>query len=323
MNFANYQKSSFSDLLRQYYSVYYLKPYDAVNDAANAYSFQGFPWKSPACEIGTGDGLFSFVMHGGRLPIAEDRYNQCNPGQSGDIYNHYDPDAKPKLANPAHFGYALGVDGNDFHLRKCRDFDLYEKLLRCPSEDLAEVPAESFNTVFFYVYHGLQDYEASVKEAHRILKPGGTLNILTYADRIRTHFPCYEYGEQLPGEQGRYFKRLDGGRYVELAAGYSRSLQQWKTLFTQIGFEIRQIMTQVDPVAWTFYDVQTRPFLKSLIEFDKHLAKEELKVSLKAKFIECTFAPLLEFAELFAKPRTLPLTGNPQTDVFLSFSLEK
>ncbi len=78
------------ELLESYLNLYYLKPFDAINDAANASSLRQFDWKQPICEIGTGDGVFSFIMQGGSCFLESDRYDHFNPKIDGDIYKDYD-----------------------------------------------------------------------------------------------------------------------------------------------------------------------------------------------------------------------------------------
>lgn len=311
---------SFEELLKSYFGVYYLKPFDAVNDAANAFSMQKFAWEAPLCEIGTGDGMFSFFLHGGKLRLEDDRYSQCNTKLSGDIYNTYDKAVPPKVLTPAARKFAFGIDGNPVHLTKCKDFGHYETLVESPAEQFSKVPTGSMQTVFFYVYHGLKDYEGALKEAVRVLREHGELYLLAYSDSVRDAFPCHTLS-QLPGKQGEYFSKLDNGRRDELCS-YAKSLKEWEQCFSNVGLKVEEVQTQVSPLAWKFYDVQTRPFLKALIEWDQDLAKQGLKTGMKKAWMDHLFPPLLQFAEQFALPRQLKgATDTP--DVFLTFRLKK
>ena len=64
--------------LWNYLNIYFLKPFDAVNDTLTATLIRKFNWNIPYLEIGSGDGVFSYVMHGGKFPVWFDRYIDVN-----------------------------------------------------------------------------------------------------------------------------------------------------------------------------------------------------------------------------------------------------
>ena len=66
---------SFSFLrLWNYLNIYFLKPFDAVNDTITSDLLLKFNWKKNYVELGSGDGMFSYIMHGNSFPIWFDRY---------------------------------------------------------------------------------------------------------------------------------------------------------------------------------------------------------------------------------------------------------
>ena len=68
--------SFFFSFLRlwKYLNIYFLKPFDAVNDTITSDLLLKFKWKNNYLEIGSGDGMFSYIMHGNSFPIWFDRY---------------------------------------------------------------------------------------------------------------------------------------------------------------------------------------------------------------------------------------------------------
>ena len=66
---------SFSFLrLWNYLNIYFLKPFDAVNDTITSDLLLKFNWEKNYVELGSGDGMFSYIMHGNSFPIWFDRY---------------------------------------------------------------------------------------------------------------------------------------------------------------------------------------------------------------------------------------------------------
>jgi len=66
------------------------------------------------------------------------------------------------------------------------------------------------------------------------------------------------------GKLREYFLGLDNGRYLELSQ-IAKSSAQWTDFFRDVGFSVDDRANGLSPVAWKFYDIQTRPFLKALI----------------------------------------------------------
>ena len=50
--------------LWHFQNLYFLKPHDAVNDTLTAGILSKLDWNGPVVELGSGDGVFSYVMHG-------------------------------------------------------------------------------------------------------------------------------------------------------------------------------------------------------------------------------------------------------------------
>ena len=55
--------------LWRYFGLYFLKPFDAVNDTLTASLIRRLDWEGRFLEIGSGDGFYSYVLHGGAPPL--------------------------------------------------------------------------------------------------------------------------------------------------------------------------------------------------------------------------------------------------------------
>lgn len=314
-------------LLRRYLQVYWLKPFDAVNDTANALALRQFPWDEPILEVGGGDGVFSFIMHDGEFIFTDDRYDQSNPRGSGDIFDVYGNGLPLTIKQYASRSYEVGVDLKRSHVLKCRETGVYRSLVVSPPEPLPFASA-SFKTVFLYFPHGLiekrntLDYERALKEMRRVLRPDGTLLMTAVNRTIADYFVCYPLHQFFKhrGWEGlaNYFKHLDGGRYVEITR-FGRTYSEWEKLLRQAGFTLVEATTQVTPLAWQIYDFQTRPALRQLIYWSWFLRRVHLKRIVKGVWIYTWLPLLVVFYLAFARPRRLALGSMEKAGVFFAF----
>lgn len=301
------------DLLKRYLRMYWLKPFDALADTANAWALRQFSWEAPILEIGGGDGVFSFIMHGGEFAPADDRFDQTDPGRTGDIYDVYRPQQPLTVRRLAGRTYRAGLDLKTSHLLKCQETRLYESLLLGEPAPLPFAPA-SFRTVFLYFPHGLVergarlDYPRTLAEIRRVIRADGTLLMTAMNHTIVNYFTCHRVAERLArcGLQrgAAYFGKLDGGRFAEIGT-LGRSLEQWRAVLAGAGFRLVDVWTHVTPFAWRVYDVQTRPVLRPLIRSARFFRRIGLKGFVKAIWIAGWLPCLSFFYSKFAKPRRL------------------
>ena len=311
--------TSSAALLKRYLQMYWLKPFDAVNDTANAQALLQFPWEAPILEVGGGDGVFSFIMHGGEFDPADDRFDQADPARPGDMFDVYWPQRPLTRRGSSGLQYSVGVDLKWSHLLKSRATGLYRDLA-VASPAALPFKAGAFRTVFLYFPHGLIErgdrlsYERTLAEIRRVLTPDGALLMTAMSDQVANHFLCYDASKSCERAGWRrvaaYFARLDGGRFNELAA-LGRSLASWRILLEQSGFRLVDARAQVSPLAWQIYDIQTRPVLRPLIGVVDRLRASGLKPLLKRLALFCAFPALLAFYHLWAKPVRVSVDSDP------------
>ena len=300
-------------LLRKYLQLYWLKPFDAVNDTANAWALRQFDWQEPILELGSGDGVFSFIMHGGEYIFTDDRYDQSNPKDSGDIFDVYHKDRPLTIKNRASIFYNIGVDLKWSHIQKCKETGLYKHLVVSPPAPLPFAD-HSFKTVFLYFPHGLIEreeqlrYQETLKEIRRVLHPDGIVLMTALNQNISKFFICHQLYRFLfrikMWRLSRYFQNLDAGRYREIS-GLSLAPDEWQELFKQSGFELSDAWTHIKPFAWRVYDFQTRPILRLLIQWNWSLKRLGFKKLFKFCSVMFCLPILGVFYLLFAKPKRI------------------
>ena len=248
--------------LWRYLNIYFLKPFDAVNDTLTSTILYQLEWEDEFCEVGSGDGMFSFIMHGGSFPLSFDRYLLVNTKLNDDIFDvHKENILKTKCSvDDPHLMYCF--DAKVSHLRKVREIGYAKKSLVVSYEELPILDS-SLPFIFCYTPHGLKDHGDAIREISRVTTNGGRIIILVYDEKFKSDFICYQIGAALKGRIGKYFNKLDAGRYQEIT-NMSRSQTEWKDLFDECGLIIEDKQSGLSGFAWRVYDIQTRPILKSL-----------------------------------------------------------
>lgn len=282
--------------LWNYFNLYFLKPFDAINDTLTASLLSRFDWSEEFVEIGSGDGVYSYVMHGGTFPLSFDRYLLTDLSQD-DIFNSHSQNILPCTKSIAFPSIEKAIDAKQSHVIKIKEIGFARKAI-CASYENLPILTESVEAVFYYTPHGLKSHGQAIREAYRILQPGGRMLILLYESDFKSAFLCNRLARLFPGFLGRYFENLDKGRYDEIT-NLSKSPQEWEDFFSRYGFSIQKSHAGLSSFAWKVYDIQTRPLLKPLIRLFNGFPKL-LRTFFKLIWMAFWFPILVIFYFLFS-----------------------
>ncbi len=250
--------------LWNYLNIYFLKPFDAVNDTLTASLLKDYNWETPYIEIGSGDGMFSYIMHGGKFPIWFDRYLNIDLKKK-DIFDTHQMNKNLPLKKIKNIKNLCAIDSKENHIKKIKEIGFADKAILSKYEKLP-FKNESFHSLFLYTPHGLDNYDMCIKECNRTLDKDGNMIVLNFNKSIKDYFICHKLSKQVKGNLYDYLKSLDNGRHDEIT-NLSKSLEEWHLFFNKLGFKIIKFNQGLNPIAWMFYDIQTRPFLQPLIKF--------------------------------------------------------
>lgn len=302
--------------LWKYLNIYFLKPFDAVNDTLTSAILRQMDWQEEYLEVGSGDGMFSFIMHGGSFPLSIDRYLLTDTKISGDIYDYHKENVLKTKNQPSKPKLTCCFDAKESHLRKVREIG-YAKYSSIVSYEKLPVRDCGQQFIFCYTPHGLKDHGDAIREIARVLDHGGRLIILVYDKSFTQDFVTYRIGRSMKGSIGRYFRNLDSGRYDEITA-MSRSKPEWKALFDDCGLLVENMESGLSGLAWRVYDIQTRPILKPLIDIFG-LLPTYLRTPLKCIWMIILYPFLLLFY-LILSNRMIKLGGY---DCYIAYQLQK
>ena len=254
--------------LWRYLNIYFLKPFDAVNDTLTSYLiFKKHKLEKNYLELGSGDGMYSFIMSGGKFPINFDRYIDVSLKKK-DIFDTHKKEIKiyqnKNLTRPY-----LSIDTKENHVKKIREIGFSKYTQASKLENIKLKNKNKFSLIFFYTAHGLNDFKKSVQQAKKLLKKNGKILILVFDDFVKKNFVCYKMSKKkfFPA----FFKKIDN---------YSKTTEDWINFFEKNGLKVSKISSGLSGTAWKVYDVQTRPILYFLIRFF-NIFPSFLRVSLK------------------------------------------
>ena len=210
--------------LWRYLNIYFLKPFDAVNDTLTASLLKEHNWSTPFVEVGSGDGMFGYIMHGGKFPLWFDRYVSVDLKKK-DIFDTLNEKANLNLKKINNFKNLHSIDAKKSHVEKIKEIGFAENAILSDYETL---PFEdsSIDSIFLYTPHGLKNYQLCVEECFRILKSKGRLVVLNYDKSIEKNFLSYNLSKKFIGNWSNYFRSIDNGRFEEITKVISDSLKK-------------------------------------------------------------------------------------------------
>ena len=202
-----------SDFLRRYLAV--APAALAVERAVECEILQQQPFVRPILDIGCGDGIFAGILFDEKLDT--------------------------------------GIDLDPAEIARAKKLNAYNELIVCPGDAIPK-PDQTFNTILSNsVLEHIPDLVPVLKEAHRLLAPGGAFFVTIPTDRLEHN-----------SAPARLFAWL-GWKKLELQYGefhnsfwhhhnvYSRD--GWRDVFNSVGFEVIDDCIYASPDFSGFYDL--------------------------------------------------------------------
>lgn len=301
--------------LWRYHSLYFLKPHDAVNDTLTSSLLRRLDWSGPVVEIGAGDGVFSYVMHGGSFPLWFDRYLLTDLSMS-DIYDSHKSNVLQPSVSLDYPNLKIAIDAKVSHVSKIKEIGFAKDYYVAAYEELP-MKSSSVEKIFYYTPHGLKNHDAAIVEAARVLQTGGRMLILLYDIKFKDSFLCHRLANFFGGRLSIYFSKLDNGRFDEITR-LAKSRDEWQDFFKLHGFEIECCRSGLSSIAWKAYDIQTRPLLKFLIRFFEILPRN-VRSTIKLLWMLICYPYLVFFYFLFSNDY-LKFDG---VDCYLAYQVKK
>jgi SAM-dependent methyltransferase len=267
--------------LRSYLCAYWLRPENAVWRVMDWMAIKDFVFEKPMVDLACGDGINSFIMMGGDLPLTWDDSMETRPVTPEeyfagvDIYNYSDQSRRPEVAiSPPPKIFDLGVDWKEDLVDKAKLMKAHEAYLVHDLNNPLPLEAESFATVFSNSIYWVKNVEGLLREIRRVLKPGGRfLGLLT-----NNNMHNFMFYQQYLATGNKIFDYLDRGRFQH--SHHKVGEEEWRQLFAGAGLKVNRMIPYISRRMVEIQEVGLRPIAPVLIKMANSLApakRQEIK----------------------------------------------
>ncbi len=283
------------DFVDAHLNVYWLRPEAALWDAIASAVISRADFESPSVDIGAGNGIFSFITAGGAFSLGYDWYRNVDPAgfwQNKDIYDAFErsPDATVIVRCPDYqIDYA--VDAKESLLRQAAGLRFYRETRLADADGPWPFDDQSFQTVFSNILYWLRSPEHSLREIHRILRPGGQALLCLQDHRFKEYCVSYRWQE----ERSELLRLLNRGRSE--SSYWTTSYEEYAALAKGIGFRVADHVTYLSPMTLRAWDIGLRPLSPVLIRMTRMLSEED-RQSVKTEWMEICRPFLTEMIDL-------------------------
>ena len=301
-----HRNTELNKMIESFSELYWLKPVDIVWDAVNAYHIRNMiKDKEIILDLGCGDGLYTALMFGGRLPKEYDRFistktqhQKIGKNQEGDIYKH--PSKIKGLEKKPKRKINYGLELKQYHIDIAKSLGIYERILK---GSFNKIPLDNtiIDKIFsIFAFYWGDDLDIQVNEVRRVLKMEGEFIVNLPSEHLFDLHIAKRISEETDYSDNlrKFMKVLDGGRR-KLTCRYARSLKEWKLYFEKHGFEFIEAVPVVNEIMFVLQDISQRPFLPFLFQmFDLDTLrqnKDKIKQYLCTKVYPKLIDHLLEY----------------------------
>lgn len=279
--------------LEEHLNVYWLRPEAALWDSVASTAISREPWRSPSLDLGSGNGIFSFITAGGAFTLDYDWYRNADPGgfrENRDIYDCFVQGPRPGwIARRPSIPVDTALDAKPNLLRQAEALGFYHRTVTADANLPLPFSEESFQTIFSNILYWLDSFETSLREIRRILRPGGRALLCLPHPRFREICESYQWREK----SSELLRLLNRGR--DESSRWSVTEKDVEDRARTAGLRIVSLTRYLSPTTLRFWDVGLRPLIAVLIRMTGMLSEDDRR-RIKEDWME-TARPLL--CELF------------------------
>ena len=276
--------STFSQLL----NLYWLRPETALWRELDIRAMCDFKVVSPSLDLGSGDGIFSFVRANGQINNKYDVFQNISINgyfDNKDVYDHDENEIKNfDIISKTNYSFDYGLDLKKSLLNKSEKLGIYKNLIEGNILNKLPFESSSFNSIFSNILYWIPDINFVLSEINRVLKPNGTLCIML-PDKQFAEYSFYNtHYFKNKNQNWKFLKYIDRGRHSSNIKQLKHE-NEWIELLTKFNFEIISHNKHLRMPASRIWDIGLRPIFPILHKM-VNLIDEKNKFEIKNEWIE-------------------------------------
>ena len=267
-------------------------------DAIASSIISQFPILSPALDLGSGNGLSSFITAGGAFSLEYDRYKNVDPRGFWENKDIYDTVVEPPkkewiIQDPKHrIDYALDVKVN--LLRQAQALGFYRHAVVADANYPLPLEDRTFQTIFSNMLYWLSSPESSLEEILRVLRPNGRALLCLQDHKFKDCCLSYRWREL----NSEVLRLLNRGRSESNL--WTISYKELMGLAGTLGFKVIYHTYYLSPLTLKAWDIGLRPLSPVLIKMISKLTAAD-RLSIKSEWMDILRPFLVELYELDRK----------------------
>lgn len=271
------------NFLDEHLNVGWLRPESALCDAIASSVISRFEFTSPSLDLGSGNGIFSFITAGGDFSREFDWYrNVSTEGfwENKDIYDAFSqPVKKNWIARSPRYQIDCAFDAKENLLSQAQGLGLYGSVRSGDAKASLPFGDASFQTVFSNILCWLDSAEGSLREIGRILRPGGRALLCMQDPKFKEYCISYQWRER----NSETLRLLNRGRSD--TCGWTITYSDLEALSRKCGFHTVFHSYYLSPLTMKIWDIGLRPLSPVLLRMVAKLNEED-RLSIKEEWMD-------------------------------------
>ncbi len=258
--------------LKEQLNVYWLRPESALWAAVASYEINLLDIDHVDIDLGSGNGIFSFITAGGRFSEKFDWFIQADTAdKKKNVFDNFDP-AKVRggfIVHMPDIRYRIAFDKKKVMLDQAGTLGWYDEYIEGDIARPYPFEDESASVIFSNVLYWIPDPNPAMKEIQRVLKKGGRLILClpdpaflnfcpTYKSHLKEYKWLYALNRKRAGCMQRYYTFAD---IKELARAHD--------------FKIIYHKMYLSGELLSFWDIGLRPLIRPLLKMTGFLTERE------------------------------------------------
>ncbi len=275
--------------LDEHLNVNWLRPETALWDAIASTAISQFEFLPPSLDLGSGNGIFSFITGGGAFSPEYDWYRNVNPDgfwDNRDIYDTFiEPPRRSWITREPAYRIDCALDAKRNLLKQAEALKFYDRVVVADANLQLPFPDDSFETVFSNILYWLKSAEVSFREIRRVLRSGGRCSLCLQDHKFKEYCISYRWREL----NSEVLRLLNRGRSE--SSLWTISYDELISLTKSLGFKVVAHTYYLSPLTLEAWDIGLRPLSPVLIKMIHKLSEAD-RLAIKLEWIE-TLRPFL------------------------------